>query len=130
VNQRTKSALAVVVVAVLVVWSVAANTHSGPSQQQPVQHAAAKHPPRPTIHYTRSERLLIDSVDIAAGKAMQAAASPSGLYERRTSQEWCATALDAEQTLVRDHSLAWSSKVDHARDGESRKFQQAAQACG
>jgi hypothetical protein len=118
------------VVVVLVVWGVAANTHSAPVAPQQVPQAATKHPPRPTVHYTRTERLLIDSVDIAAGKAMQATASPDGLYERRSSQEWCSAALDAEQVLVRHHSLAWADRVDRARDSESQKFQEAARACG
>jgi hypothetical protein len=85
---------------------------------------------RLTMHYTLGERLLIDSVDVAAGKAMKAAASPDGLFERRTAQEWCGAALDAESVLVRRHSLAWATRVDRARDGESQKFQLAAKACG
>src|SRR3954471_12708813 len=41
------------------------------------------------MRYTVAERVLIDSVDVAAGKAMQATASPDGVYEQRTSREWC-----------------------------------------
>jgi hypothetical protein len=125
-----KTVLAVVAVVVLVAWGVAANTHSAPAQA-PQPHAATAHRShRPSVRYTATERLLIDSVDIAAGKAMQASMSPDGLYERRSSQEWCSAALDAEQVLVRRHSLAWAGRVDRARDGESQKFQEAARACG
>src|SRR4051794_21650082 len=132
-----KSLLAVIFVGVLVVAGVARNLQSSSSPAHarepgyPVGAPAKKHHPRHvTMHYTASERLLIDSVDIAAGKAMQAAASPDGVFEHRTAQDWCSAALDAEHGLVRRHSLAWVTKVDRARDEKSQKFQQAAKACG
>lgn len=126
-----KGSLALIIIVVLVVWGVAAQGHSSQSQGAVTRASSpVKRHPRKTMHYTAAEHLLIDSVDIAAGKAMQAAGSPDGLYERRTSQEWCGMALDAESALVRRHSLAWAAKVDRAHDAESQKFQLAAKACG
>jgi hypothetical protein len=125
-----RALLASVFVVILVVAAVARSgdghaagaAHSSPASVHRKHHLV--------MRYTGSERLLIDSVDIAAGKAMQAANSPDGLFERRTSQEWCSMALDAESALVHHHSFSWAGKVDRARDAESRKFQLAARACG
>jgi hypothetical protein len=100
---------------------------ASPSRALDAHHAPSK---RRTMHYSLAERLLVDSADVAAGKAMSAAASPDGLFERQTSQEWCSAVRDAENAFVRRHSLAWATRVDRARDAESQKFQQAAKACG
>lgn len=119
----------------VIVLVVAAVARGGDDQADGASHSSDHRSARPHRHhvvvrYTAPERMLIDSIDIAAGKAMQAASSPDGLFERRSSQEWCGAAIDAENTLVRRHSLAWAGRVDHASDAESQKFQLATRACG
>src|SRR3954471_1206238 len=87
---------------------------SGPDRS--VSLATHQRARRPVMHYDAGQRMVIDSMDIAAGKANLAISSPTGVFERRTVDEWCSAVLDAEQVIVRGHSLKWAARLDHATD--------------
>jgi hypothetical protein len=82
----------------------------------PVHHKQQAH--RPKLKLTASEQFALQGVDAGMGKALQAAMSSDGLYEGRTSAEWCSLAGDALNTVLFPNSGSFEHQNTPTKRGE------------
>jgi hypothetical protein len=89
--------------------------HKHPAKAK-VGHKAAVH--KPKLKLTASEQLALQGVDAGMGKALQAAMSSDGLYEGRTSAEWCSLAGEALNTVLFPNSGSFEHQNTPTKRGE------------